>query len=126
MLLVYRRQPLSGELSFIHILLQNLRIHKTQTRQIYHTHYNMIASLLLTDYAYVALTAVGTLWLNLFQVIVVSKARAEVRSASRLRRSSPTLMITIQAGLAYPVYMADNSVAEKNPKAFRFNCSQRG
>ncbi|KAJ9113554.1 hypothetical protein QFC20_001905 [Naganishia adeliensis] len=66
----------------------------------------MAALVLPTNYTYVALTAVGTLWLNLFQVVVVSKARAA-------------------AGLAYPIYMADNSVAEKDPKAYMFNCCQR-
>jgi hypothetical protein len=39
-----------------------------------------MASLVLpTNYAYVALTAAGTLWLNLFQVLNVSKARKAVR-----------------------------------------------
>lgn len=31
-----------------------------------------------------------------------------------------------QAGLKYPIYMAENSVAEKDPKAYKFNCCQRG
>lgn len=53
----------------------------------------MSALVLPTDYAYVALTAVGTLWLNLFQVIVVSKARAKVGSGypSALQFHSCTL-----------------------------------
>ncbi|KAJ9113504.1 hypothetical protein QFC20_001855 [Naganishia adeliensis] len=66
-----------------------------------------MASLVLpTNYAYVALTAAGTLWLNLYQVLTVSKARKA-------------------AGLKYPIYMAENSVAEKDPKAYKFNCCQR-
>ncbi|KAI5453449.1 hypothetical protein NCC49_005926 [Naganishia albida] len=66
-----------------------------------------MASLVLpSNYAYVALAAAGTLWLNIFQVMTVSKARKA-------------------AGLKYPIYMAENSVAEKDPKAYRFNCTQR-
>ncbi|KAJ9100505.1 hypothetical protein QFC21_003544 [Naganishia friedmannii] len=66
-----------------------------------------MASLVLpSNYAYVALAAAGTLWLNIYQIMTVSKARKA-------------------AGLKYPIYMAENSVAEKDPKAYRFNCCQR-
>lgn len=88
----------------------------------------MAALVLPTNYTYVALTAVGTLWLNLFQVVVVSKARAAVGSGYPVTLSAFPLkyLRTIQAGLAYPIYMADNSVAEKDPKAYMFNCCGRG
>ncbi|GHJ87141.1 hypothetical protein NliqN6_3543 [Naganishia liquefaciens] len=66
----------------------------------------MAAFVLPTNYAFVALAASGALWLNLFQITIVSKARKE-------------------AGVKYPVYMAENSIAEKDPKAHRFNCCQR-
>lgn len=82
------------------------------------------------NYAYVALAASGTFWLNMFQIITVSKARKEVSHPTQ--SSIPRAISYIhssrlwQSGLKYPVYMAENSVAEKDPKAYRFNCCQRG
>ncbi|KAJ9122272.1 hypothetical protein QFC22_001692 [Naganishia vaughanmartiniae] len=66
-----------------------------------------MASLVLpSNYAFVALVAAGSMFLNVFQSFTVSKARKA-------------------AGVKYPIYMAENSVAEKDPKAYRFNCCQR-
>ncbi|KAJ9093927.1 hypothetical protein QFC19_008161 [Naganishia cerealis] len=66
----------------------------------------MASFVLPTNYAYVALVASGTMWLNFFQMETVSFARKA-------------------AGVKYPNYMADNNLAEKDPKAYKFNCCQR-
>lgn len=66
-----------------------------------------MASLVLpANYAYVALVATGTLYLNIWQGLLSGQARKA-------------------AGIKYPIYMAESSVADKDPKAFRFNCCQR-
>lgn len=51
------------------------------TFRLNHPTRSIMASLVLpSNYAYVALAAAGTLWLNIFQVMTVSKARKAVCS----------------------------------------------
>jgi glutathione S-transferase len=56
------------------------------------------------EYGYVLLAATSTYFVNFYHIILTSKARKA-------------------SGIKYPAPYASNEVAEKDPKAFAFNCS---
>jgi len=56
------------------------------------------------EYGYVLLAATSTYFANFYHVILTSKARKA-------------------SGVKYPAAYATNEVAEKDPKAYKFNCS---
>ncbi|KAJ9130847.1 Membrane-associated proteins in eicosanoid and glutathione metabolism [Coniochaeta hoffmannii] len=58
------------------------------------------------EYGYVLAAATSTYFVNFYHMILTSKARKA-------------------SGIKYPAAYAANEVAEKDPKAFAFNCTQR-
>ncbi|KAH8909048.1 MAPEG family protein [Coniochaeta sp. PMI_546] len=58
------------------------------------------------EYGYVLLAATSSYFVNFYHIILTSKARKA-------------------SGIKYPAAYATNEVAEKDPKAFAFNCTQR-
>ncbi|KAK0635504.1 hypothetical protein B0T17DRAFT_612360 [Bombardia bombarda] len=58
------------------------------------------------EYGYVLLAATSTFFVNSFHSITTSKYRKA-------------------SGIKYPTAYASTEVAEKDPKAYRFNCAQR-
>ncbi|KAM7207543.1 hypothetical protein V8F20_002021 [Naviculisporaceae sp. PSN 640] len=65
-----------------------------------------MAIVLPSDYGYVLLAAASSCLVNTLHSSLTSKARKE-------------------SGVGYPAAYAANDVAEKDPKAFKFNCAQR-
>ncbi|KAK4177497.1 hypothetical protein QBC36DRAFT_326953 [Triangularia setosa] len=59
-----------------------------------------------SDYGYVLLAASSTFFINTLHAVLTSKARKA-------------------SGIKYPVSYASNDVAEKDRKAYLFNCAQR-
>ncbi|KAK0735608.1 hypothetical protein B0T21DRAFT_384419 [Apiosordaria backusii] len=59
-----------------------------------------------SDYGYVLLAASSTFFINTLHVVLTSKARKA-------------------SGIKYPVSYASNDLAEKDRKAYLFNCAQR-
>jgi glutathione S-transferase len=55
------------------------------------------------EYGYVLLAAASTYFANFYHIVLTSKARKA-------------------SGIKYPVAYAANEVADKDPKAFLFNC----
>lgn len=58
------------------------------------------------EYGYVLLAATSSYFVNFYHIILTSKARKA-------------------SGIKYPAAYATNEVADKDPKAFAFNCAQR-
>ncbi|OLN97468.1 Microsomal glutathione S-transferase 3 [Colletotrichum chlorophyti] len=58
------------------------------------------------EYSYVLLVATSTFFINTTHVLLTSKYRKA-------------------SGIVYPAPYASNEVAEKDPKAYAFNCAQR-
>ncbi|KAK4203231.1 hypothetical protein QBC40DRAFT_274861 [Triangularia verruculosa] len=65
-----------------------------------------ISITLPSDYSYVLLAASSTFFINTLHAVLTSKARKA-------------------SGIKYPVSYAANDVAEKDRKAYLFNCAQR-
>ncbi|KAJ9142734.1 hypothetical protein NKR23_g7024 [Pleurostoma richardsiae] len=59
-----------------------------------------------SEYGYVLLAATSTFFVNTYHMILTSQARKK-------------------SGILYPAAYASNEVAEKDPKAYAFNCAQR-
>ncbi|KAH6890012.1 hypothetical protein B0T10DRAFT_529157 [Thelonectria olida] len=58
------------------------------------------------QYGFVLAAAASTFFINTLHVVLTSKARKT-------------------SGLKYPIAYASNELAEKDPKAYQFNCAQR-
>ncbi|RKU45956.1 hypothetical protein DL546_005104 [Coniochaeta pulveracea] len=58
------------------------------------------------DYGYVLLAATSTYFVNFYHIVLTSSARKA-------------------SGITYPAAYASNEQAEKDPKAYAFNCAQR-
>jgi glutathione S-transferase len=58
------------------------------------------------EYGYVLAAATSTYFVNFYHIILTSKARKS-------------------SGIKYPAPYAANEVADKDPKAFAFNCSMQ-
>ncbi|KAI5856641.1 membrane-associated proteins in eicosanoid and glutathione metabolism [Durotheca rogersii] len=59
-----------------------------------------------SEYGYVLLVAVSSVFINTLHTVITANARRK-------------------SGLAYPIAYASQEQAEKNPKAYAFNCAQR-
>ncbi|KAI1771788.1 membrane-associated proteins in eicosanoid and glutathione metabolism [Hypoxylon cercidicola] len=59
-----------------------------------------------SEYGYVLAVAVSSLWVNTFHFVLTVKARKA-------------------SGIGYPIAYASQEQADKDPKAYAFNCAQR-